>query len=243
MFDKMMMMEDPDDGLITTASAQLSPPAAAGVGVGDGGDEDSDVSKKRLRIERGEYEREIDFLKRENELLRRDLDQLKKEKRRKSIENEKGERMRSALERSVSSPKSLGSGEGGDSLGEPRRRSVDHEKGERLRSALVVSSPRGDRGEGGDMGTEGRRAGFHVSPRELGEGELAEGPGGSVERRRLEMEREIEMDKWKKHMQLERDQDRFKWKIEKDKEVDRLRKAHELEKVPFLDPSLLALQG
>lgn len=181
--------------------------------------QEDDVTKKRLRIERGEFERELenlrkenDYLKKESEFLKKETEYLKKDKRRKSMDAEKGERMYASLDRLFGSPK-------GEDMDARRKLSwdLDRERGgeEPVKTTPLVESRRKSFGEREEMEKEG-------------EGGMLDRP---VERRRLDMEREIEMEKWKRQGQLEKDQERSKWKIEKDKEIERLKKYQELEKV------------
>jgi hypothetical protein len=185
---------------------------------------EDDVAKKRLKIERGEYERELEMLRKENDLLKKENDQLKKERRRKSVDTEKGERLYNTLDRHFS-PRLDKEGEGEGKQSDARRKlswDLDRDKTEGVsdggkhvsidtRSKLI--------GEREDILTDKDEPGASVDK--------------SVERRRWDMEREIEMEKWKKQGQLEKDHERSRWKMEKDKELERLKKYQELEKVSF----------
>ena len=190
----------------------------AGAGVGDS---EEDVRKKRLRIElRGEYERELEGLRRENDFLKKETDQLKKDKHRKSVDIEKGERIYNTLDRHYS-PR-FDKGEESDKYDTRRKLSWDMDRegvGDLLRQHSAADARRKSFGEREEVNTADKE----------GDGTMDR----PVERRRWDMEREIEIEKWKRQGQFEKDQERSKWKLEKDKELDRLKKYQELEKVNY----------
>lgn len=189
---------------------------------------EDDVTKKRLKIERGEYERELenlrkenDFLKKEIDLLKKESEYLKKEKRRKSVDTDKGERLHSTLDRHFS-PRF----EEGDIKNDARRKfswDLDRERGEITSDAakqpLAVDARKKSFGDREEVASVDKDVDGTVDR--------------PVERRRWDMEREIEMEKWKRQGQFEKDQERSKWKLEKEKELDRLKKYQELEKVAY----------
>lgn len=138
------------------------------------------------------------------------------------MDTEKGERLQSNLERHL----------GDNELRVDARRKLswdlDREKGG---EAPPISPPPQEGKHVSIMDNRrksfGERDDYHNAERDSEWG----GSDRTVERRRWDMEREIEMEKWKKQGQLEKDHERTKWKLEKDKELDRLKKYYELEKV------------
>jgi hypothetical protein len=180
---------------------------------------EDDVAKKRLRIERGEYERELENLRKENDFLKKESEHLKRDKRRKSVDTDKGERMYHTMHFSPRVDEAEGRN---DTRQKSSSWDLDREKAEST----------GDFSFGKYMTVDSRTKSFSDREDIGGPDKDGEGTGDrSVERRRWDMEREIEMEKWKKQGQSDKDQERSKWKLEKEKELERLKKHHELEKV------------
>lgn len=189
---------------------------------------EEEVAKRRLRIERGEFERELenlrkenDFLKKDSEFLKRESEFLKKERRRKSMDTEKGERLHNTLERQFGSPRQDAMEDFEVSARRKFSWDLDRDRGEST----------GDNGGRQSPHSERMKNSFIEREELSGADKETDGADRSVERRRWDMEREIEMEKWKRQGQHEKDQERTKWKLERDKELERLKKYQESEKV------------